>query len=117
MVWIKDWQRQVTDQVGPARAATIFEEGIFVVSTGSNDYVNNYYLNILLQEKYNQDQYRTLLLDCTIGLLKVTHCYSSLGVSYTRVTAKFSIKSTDLLGITLLSFIQTRGKIAFEKMS
>ncbi|BBN17248.1 hypothetical protein MPTK1_7g13040 [Marchantia polymorpha subsp. ruderalis] len=70
MVWIKDWQRQVTDQVGPARAATIFEEGIFVVSTGSNDYVNNYYLNILLQEKYNQDQYRTLLLDCTIGLLK-----------------------------------------------
>ncbi|CAM6097359.1 unnamed protein product [Calypogeia fissa] len=60
--WTSQWMGNVTELVGPTSAQTIIEEAIYVISTGSNDWINSYYTNPLLQAKYNREQYHSLIL-------------------------------------------------------
>jgi phospholipase/lecithinase/hemolysin len=59
--WTKQWMGNVTELVGATAAQSIIEEAIYVISTGSNDWINSYYTNPLLQAKYNREQYHSLI--------------------------------------------------------
>ncbi|KAJ7522448.1 hypothetical protein O6H91_18G010900 [Diphasiastrum complanatum] len=60
--WYQEYFGKLSDFVGPANASSIISKALFILSTGSNDYVNNYYINLDLQNKYHLDQYRDILL-------------------------------------------------------
>lgn len=61
-VWYKNWQAEVISVAGPERGKYIISNALHAFSTGSNDWVNNYYLNPNLMSKYTPTTYTTLLL-------------------------------------------------------
>lgn len=60
--WYKNWKAEVLSLAGPERGNFIINNALYAISTGTNDWVNNYYINIPLQQKYNPDQYSDFLV-------------------------------------------------------
>lgn len=60
-VWYNNWKAEVLKLAGPERGNFIISNALYAISTGTNDWVNNYYLNLPLQDKYPADKYTTLL--------------------------------------------------------
>ncbi|KAH6836710.1 GDSL-like lipase/acylhydrolase superfamily protein [Perilla frutescens var. hirtella] len=58
----KDYQSKLVTLVGQSNATSIINGSIHFVSAGSSDFVQNYYINPLLYEKYTTDQFTDILL-------------------------------------------------------
>ncbi|KAL2250703.1 GDSL esterase/lipase At5g03810 [Sesamum indicum] len=60
--YYKDWQSKVVNLVGRTKANDIFSGGIHLVSAGSSDFIQNYYINPLLNRAYTPDQFSDILM-------------------------------------------------------
>jgi len=60
--WYKNWKAEVLSLAGPERGNFIINNALYALSTGTNDWVNNYYLNLSLQKKYPTDKYIDFLV-------------------------------------------------------
>ncbi|KAL1549367.1 GDSL esterase/lipase-like protein [Salvia divinorum] len=58
----KEWQSKVVKMVGRSKGEAIFSGGIHLVSAGSSDFIQNYYINPLLNGVYSPDQFSHILL-------------------------------------------------------
>ncbi|OAY66288.1 GDSL esterase/lipase [Ananas comosus] len=58
----KEYQSKVVGIAGRAKAAALISGAIYILSAGSSDYVQNYYINPLLRGTYTSDQFGDLLL-------------------------------------------------------
>ncbi|XP_008794047.2 GDSL esterase/lipase At5g03810-like [Phoenix dactylifera] len=58
----KDYQSKVERIAGKANATALFAGSIYVVSAGASDYVQNYYINPVLNRAYTPDQFADLVL-------------------------------------------------------
>ncbi|KAG0591693.1 hypothetical protein M758_1G226100 [Ceratodon purpureus] len=61
--WYNNWKTEVLQLAGPTRGNFIISNALYAISTGTNDWVNNYYLNLHLQNEYPPDKYTTLLVE------------------------------------------------------
>uniref|UniRef100_A0A0C9RKI8 TSA: Wollemia nobilis Ref_Wollemi_Transcript_13712_1252 transcribed RNA sequence n=1 Tax=Wollemia nobilis TaxID=56998 RepID=A0A0C9RKI8_9CONI len=61
----RSYRAQIVNLIGRGNVTKLISEALFVISTGSNDFINNYY-NPLNPKKYSVAQYQDLL----IGLLR-----------------------------------------------
>jgi hypothetical protein len=66
----------IVQQLGVPATETLFSQSIFLISTGSNDFVNNYNINPFLQKEYNPAQYQQHVLDSINTNLQV--CFWTL---------------------------------------
>lgn len=62
MQWYQNWKAEVLNVAGSQKGNYIIANALNVISTGTNDWVNNYYLNSPLRKQYTPDQYTTMLL-------------------------------------------------------
>lgn len=85
--WFGLWKNEVLKTAGPEKGQYIIDNALYAISTGANDWVNNYYLNLNLQNKYTPEKY----IDFLVGNLK----------KYTLVTTR-TINSV-LVPMTLLT--------------
>ncbi|KVI07956.1 Lipase, GDSL [Cynara cardunculus var. scolymus] len=60
--YYKDWQSRVVTMVGSDKANTIFSGGIHILSAGSSDFLQNYYVNPFLNRLYTPAQFSNLLM-------------------------------------------------------
>ncbi|KAH6762264.1 GDSL-like Lipase/Acylhydrolase family protein [Perilla frutescens var. hirtella] len=60
--YYKEWQSNVVNMVGKTKAKDIFSGGIHVISAGSSDFIQNYYINPFLNTLYTPDQFSDILL-------------------------------------------------------
>lgn len=60
--YYKEWQNKVVNLVGKTKANAIFSGGIHLVSAGSSDFIQNYYINPFLNRVYSPDQFSDILL-------------------------------------------------------
>ncbi|KAM6573699.1 hypothetical protein CsatA_017779 [Cannabis sativa] len=56
------YQARVVQMVGEANASSIFSNGIHILCTGSSDFIQNYYINPILQATYSTNQFSEILL-------------------------------------------------------
>nr|XP_016512780.1 PREDICTED: GDSL esterase/lipase At5g03820-like [Nicotiana tabacum]XP_018623110.1 GDSL esterase/lipase At5g03820-like [Nicotiana tomentosiformis] len=56
------WQRKVVNLVGRTKANNIFSGSIHLISAGSSDFIQNYYINPLLNRVYSPDQFSDILM-------------------------------------------------------
>jgi phospholipase/lecithinase/hemolysin len=56
-------QAEIIQQIGLPATTQLFGSSLFLISTGSNDFVNNYNINPVVFEQYSPSQYQTLLLE------------------------------------------------------
>lgn len=69
--WYKNWKNEVVSLVGQEKGDFIVKNSLIVISTGTNDWVNNYYLNPLLSKKFTEDEYATFLIGKARTFLQV----------------------------------------------
>ncbi|XP_039130171.1 GDSL esterase/lipase At5g03810-like [Dioscorea cayenensis subsp. rotundata] len=60
--YYKEYQEKVTKMVGKKNASDIFTGALYLLSEGSSDYIQNYYINPLLYKLFTPDQFADLLL-------------------------------------------------------
>jgi len=60
--YYKEYQTKVVNMVGNSKAQSIFSGAIHLLSAGSSDFVQNYYINPLLNGAYSHDQFSDILL-------------------------------------------------------
>ncbi|KAJ9555742.1 hypothetical protein OSB04_010356 [Centaurea solstitialis] len=60
--YYRHWQKQVVAMVGDDKAETIFSRGIHILSAGSSDFLQNYYINPFLNQLYTSAQFSDVLM-------------------------------------------------------
>ncbi|XVF76314.1 hypothetical protein PTKIN_Ptkin13bG0256400 [Pterospermum kingtungense] len=60
--YYKEYQTKVVNMVGKAKANDIFSGAVHLLSAGSSDYIQNYYINPLLNRVYTPDQFSDILM-------------------------------------------------------
>ncbi|KAI3442891.1 Lipase_GDSL domain-containing protein, partial [Psidium guajava] len=60
--YYKDWQSKVVSLVGRSKANAIFSGAIHLLSAGNSDFIQNYYINPLLNGAYTPDQFSDILM-------------------------------------------------------
>ena len=71
--WYKNWKNEVISLVGPEKGDFTIKNTLYVISTGANDWVNNYYINPILQKQYTKDAYTAFLISRVRAFLQVLH--------------------------------------------
>ncbi|KAG9459264.1 hypothetical protein H6P81_003772 [Aristolochia fimbriata] len=59
----REYQAKVVNMVGTANASAIFSGGIHLLSAGSSDFVQNYYVNPLLYRFYTPEEFSDILIE------------------------------------------------------
>ncbi|XP_024528860.1 GDSL esterase/lipase At5g03810 [Selaginella moellendorffii] len=97
--WFASYRQQLERIAGPDRAQSILSRALYVISSGSNDYIY-YRLNTRLSSQYNNEQFRELLIKQTSQFIQ--ELYNVGG-------RRFAVVSVPPLGC-LPSEITTAGK-------
>ncbi|GLJ22979.1 hypothetical protein SUGI_0433470 [Cryptomeria japonica] len=66
----RHYRLQLANMTGQGNATKIISEAIFALSTGSNDFINNYYANPLMSKKYTLAQFEDILLQSLRGFVQ-----------------------------------------------
>ncbi|XP_058074979.1 GDSL esterase/lipase At5g22810-like [Magnolia sinica] len=87
--YYKQYQLKVVKIVGTSNASSIFSGAVYLVSAGSSDFIQNYYINPLLYKFYTVDQFSDILI----------HSFSSFVQKLYRLGArKIGVTSLPPLG-------------------
>ncbi|KAK8558460.1 hypothetical protein V6N13_103635 [Hibiscus sabdariffa] len=84
--YYKEYQTKVANMVGKAKANNITSGAIHLLSAGSSDYIQNYYINPLLNRMYTPDQFSDILMRSYSTFIQVNH----LAFTYRGYYAIFS---------------------------
>ncbi|KAK6148792.1 hypothetical protein DH2020_016317 [Rehmannia glutinosa] len=68
--YYKEYQGKLTKVAGAKQAASIIKDALYLVSAGSSDYVQNYYVNPFLNKAYTPDQYSSYLVSSYTSFIK-----------------------------------------------
>lgn len=60
--YYRAYQNRVTSMIGRERARTLFSKAIHILSAGSSDFIQNYYVNPLLNILNTPDQFSDVLM-------------------------------------------------------
>lgn len=72
--YFKEYQSKLAKVAGDKKAASIIKDAIYILSAGSSDLLQNYYVNPLLNKAYTFDQYSSYLLGSFTSFIKV-YCF------------------------------------------
>ena len=62
--YYKECQTKLVEAAGQSSASSIISDAIYLISAGTSDFVQNYYINPLLNKLYTTDQFSDTLLRC-----------------------------------------------------
>ncbi|KZV39011.1 GDSL esterase/lipase APG-like [Dorcoceras hygrometricum] len=71
--YYKEYQGKLTSVAGSQQAASIINGAVYLVSFGSSDFVQNYYVNPFLYKAYTPDQYSSYLVGIFTDTIKTLH--------------------------------------------
>ncbi|KAL2933316.1 hypothetical protein RDABS01_016435 [Bienertia sinuspersici] len=77
LAYYKDYQGKVTKMVGSEKANGMFSGGIHILSAGSSDYIQSYYINPYIYRQYTPDQYGDLLMNSFTNFVQVSNLFYS----------------------------------------
>lgn len=62
LAYYKEYQAKLAKVAGSAKAASIIKDALYLLGAGSSDWVQNYYVNPLINKAFTPDQYGTYLV-------------------------------------------------------
>ncbi|KAK1406443.1 hypothetical protein QVD17_41741 [Tagetes erecta] len=81
--YYKEWQDHMISMVGKEKASVMFSSGLHILSAGSSDFLQNYYINPALRKFYKPSKIADILLTSYYTFVKNLY---SLGVKRIGVT-------------------------------
>ncbi|KAK8274386.1 hypothetical protein V6Z11_D10G070100 [Gossypium hirsutum] len=61
--YFKEYQAKLAKVAGSSKSASIIKDALYVLSAGSGDFLQNYYVNPLVNHAYTPEQYGSFLID------------------------------------------------------
>ncbi|XP_047341428.1 GDSL esterase/lipase At2g42990-like [Impatiens glandulifera] len=80
--YFKEYQQKLKAYVGNQRATSIISESLYLVSIGTNDFLENYYLLPNRRSQYNIDQYQNFLAGIAEGFIRTLYDLGARKISY-----------------------------------
>ncbi|KAK9282000.1 hypothetical protein L1049_004911 [Liquidambar formosana] len=68
--YYKEYQGKLAKVAGSSKAASIIKDSIYILSAGSSDFLQNYYVNPLINKVYSPDQYGSMLVSTFSSFVK-----------------------------------------------
>ncbi|GKV27208.1 hypothetical protein SLEP1_g36404 [Rubroshorea leprosula] len=68
--YYKEYQKKLAQVAGSTKSASIIKDSIYILSAGNSDFLQNYYVNPLLNKVYTPDQYGSYLLSVFSSFVK-----------------------------------------------
>ncbi|KAL2243278.1 GDSL esterase/lipase APG [Sesamum indicum] len=68
--YYKEYQGKLAKVAGSKKAASIIKDALYLVSAGSSDFIQNYYVNPFLNKAYTPDQYSSYLVSSFTSFVK-----------------------------------------------
>ncbi|XVF86727.1 hypothetical protein PTKIN_Ptkin18bG0065300 [Pterospermum kingtungense] len=68
--YFKEYQAKLAEVAGSNKSAFIIKDALYVLSAGSGDFLQNYYVNPLVNLVYTPDQYGSFLIDAFTSFVK-----------------------------------------------
>ncbi|CAK9165323.1 unnamed protein product [Ilex paraguariensis] len=68
--YYKEYQAKLAKVAGSAKAASIIKDALYLLSAGSSDFVQSYYVNPLLYQVFTPDQYSSYLVGIFSSFVK-----------------------------------------------
>ncbi|XLU69669.1 hypothetical protein S245_028722 [Arachis hypogaea] len=68
--YFKEYQSKLAQVAGSAKSASIIKDALYLLSAGSSDFVQNYYVNPWINKAFTPDQYSSYLLDSFTSFIK-----------------------------------------------
>jgi len=69
--YFKEYQGKLAKVAGSQKASSIIKDALYVLSAGSSDFVQNYYVNPWINKAYTPDQYSSYLIGAFQSFVKV----------------------------------------------
>jgi hypothetical protein len=69
--YFKEYQSKIVQLVGLRKAKSIIRGALYVLGTGTGDFLQNYYINSELRKSYSADAFSDLLAEELSEFLKV----------------------------------------------
>ncbi|KAM5558284.1 hypothetical protein ABKV19_020148, partial [Rosa sericea] len=85
--YFKEYQGKLNKVAGSKKEATIIKGALYLLSAGSSDFVQNYYVNPFVNKLYTPDQYGDILVGAFTRF--ITDVYG-LGARKIGVTSRFT---------------------------
>ncbi|GLU22318.1 hypothetical protein SLE2022_384050 [Rubroshorea leprosula] len=68
--YYKEYQKKLAQVAGSTKSASIIKDSIYILSAGNSDFLQNYYVNPLVNKVYTPDQYGSYLLGVFSSFVK-----------------------------------------------
>ncbi|KAJ7951684.1 GDSL esterase/lipase, partial [Quillaja saponaria] len=82
--YYKEYQTKLAQVAGTNKAASIIKDALYILSAGNSDFVQNYYVNPLVNRVYTPDEYSSILVGVFNNFIKDLY---SLGARKIGVTS------------------------------
>ncbi|XP_031278639.1 GDSL esterase/lipase APG-like [Pistacia vera] len=69
--YYKEYQSKLAKVSGTKQSASIIQDAIYVLGAGSGDFLQNYYVNPILNKAYTPQQYSSILVSTFSSFIKV----------------------------------------------
>ncbi|GMN56178.1 hypothetical protein TIFTF001_025307 [Ficus carica] len=100
----EEYHEKVVMLVGDANASTIFSGGMHKISTGSSDFVQNYYINPLLNNTRTPEQFFDSLLQKYVKFVEDLSGLGARKIGVTTLPPIGCLPATRLKNLTLIVF-------------
>lgn len=74
MNYYKEYQTKVVNMVGRRRANDLFAGAIHLLSAGTSDFIQNYYINPVLNRLYSPDRFSDMIIRYYSSFVQVSPC-------------------------------------------
>ncbi|XP_044485231.1 GDSL esterase/lipase APG-like [Mangifera indica] len=71
--YYKEYQSKLAQVAGSTKSASIIKDAIYVLGAGSGDFLQNYYVNPLLNKAYTPEQYSSILVGIFSSFIKTMY--------------------------------------------
>jgi hypothetical protein len=68
-----EYKERLAEIVGPTNASSIINGSLYVVSAGSSDFLQNYFINLRLKKIYSVTQFSQIVLERQTKFIQVYH--------------------------------------------
>ncbi|CAN7049417.1 hypothetical protein Bca4012_074040 [Brassica carinata] len=83
--YYKEYKSKLIKVAGSQQADTIIKGSIYLLSAGSSDFVQNYYVNPLVNKFYTADQYGSMLIDNFSTFIKQVYAVGARKIGVTSL--------------------------------
>lgn len=115
--YFRHYKIHLRNLVGTKEAEEIVQNALYILSLGTNDFLQNYYVEPTRSKQYNIERYMNYLISCMRTAIKVSwHNARNSNIGYIEIRAVLLIYILIVFFVFLASLLQTMHSLGARKL-